>query len=65
MRGLRSPPRGLRALSAGVLTARATTRPSVSSEASDCTPMRLLAVAVRGIVSVGLNGVALVSDTYR
>src|SRR5436190_1711464 len=45
-----------------MFTARATTNPTVTSAATPWMPMRILAVGVRGIVSVGLNAVELVSD---
>ena len=48
-----------------MLTARATISPIVTSETSDWTPMIVFAVGVSGIVSVGENAVAFVSDTYR
>ena len=48
-----------------MLTARATTSPIVSSEVSDCRLIRIFANGVKGIVSVGLNAVAFVNDTYR
>ena len=48
-----------------MLTARATTRPTVTSEAIDCALISHLAVEVSGIVSVGLKAVAFVSETYR
>src|SRR6202050_5334368 len=46
-----------------MVTARATTNPIVTRETSDCALMMLFAVGVSGIVSVGLNAVAFVSDT--
>ena len=46
-----------------MLTARAITRPMVTSETSDCRLMSDFAVGVSGIVSVGLKAVALVSET--
>jgi len=48
-----------------MFTARETTRPIVTSDTSDWAPMMLFAVGVSGNASVGLNAVALVSDTYR
>ena len=48
-----------------MLTARETIRPIVTSETSDWMPMTLFAIGVSGIVSVGENAVALVSETYR
>src|SRR5436305_12845424 len=48
-----------------MLTARATASATVTNEASDCRLISHLAVAVSGIVSVGLNAVALVSEVYR
>jgi hypothetical protein len=48
-----------------MLTARETTSATVSSEAKDCSIIKNLAAAVSGIVSVGLNAVALVKDVYR
>ena len=47
----------------GTITARATITPVVMSAAVPCTPIRALARAVSGIVSVGLNAVWLVSET--
>jgi hypothetical protein len=48
-----------------MLTARATTSPSVTMAAVDWTAMSSFAVCVNGIVSVGLKAVALVRDVYR
>ena len=48
-----------------MLTARATTSPTVTNDTSDCAPISHFAVGVSGIVSVGLNAVAFVSETYR
>ena len=48
-----------------MFTARANTSPTVASAATDCIPMTALAVCVSGMVSVGLNAVALVRDVYR
>jgi len=48
-----------------MLTARDTIRPIVTTETSDWMPMKLFAVGVRGIVSVGEKAVAFVSETYR
>ena len=48
-----------------MFTARETIRPIVTSETSDWMPITPLAMPVSGIVSVGENAVALVSDTYR
>jgi len=45
-----------------MLTARASTMPSVTSEAPDCTSIISLAGGLSGIVSVGLKAVALVND---
>jgi len=45
------------------LTARAATSATVKSEASDCTAISIFADCVSGIVSVGLNAVALVNAT--
>jgi hypothetical protein len=58
-------PRGGTAAPSGyrMFTARETTRPIVTSETTDWTPMMPLAVGESGIVSVGENAVALVSDT--
>ncbi len=47
-----------------MLTARETTRPSVTSVISDCAPIVSFADALSGIVSVGLKAAALVSDRY-
>ena len=46
-----------------MFTARETISPIVTSETSDWTPMMVLAIGVSGIVSVGENAVALVSET--
>lgn len=46
---------------ARTLTARATTRPRISRETRDCTPMAILAQGAMGMTSVGLKAVALVS----
>lgn len=48
---------------ANMFTARAATSAIVSNEIADSTIMRSFARAVRGIVSVGENAVALVNDT--
>ncbi len=48
-----------------MFTARETIRPIVTSEAIDWTPMIDFVHAVSGIVSVGENAAAFVSDTYR
>jgi hypothetical protein len=48
-----------------MLTARATTIPIVTSEAPDWTAISIFAIGLSGIVSVGLNAVALVKDVYR
>ena len=48
-----------------MLTARATTSPTVTSEASDWPLISHLAMGVSGIVSVGLKAVAFVNETYR
>ncbi len=48
-----------------LLTARAATNAIVSREASDWTNIKTFAHGVSGIVSVGLNAVAFVKDTYR
>ena len=45
-----------------ILTALETTSATVRREASDCTIIKSFDQAVRGIVSVGLNAVALVND---
>src|ERR1700693_4389422 len=50
---------------AKMLTAREMTKASVMSEASDCSAISSFAHPVSGIVSVGLNAVALVNDVYR
>ena len=59
MRGNRTPhhPR--------MFTARATTNPTVIRATSDWPAISDLAMGVSGIVSVGLNAVALVNDRYR
>ncbi len=48
-----------------MFTARDTTRATVSSDARDCSIISSFAVADSGMVSVGLNAVALVNDVYR
>lgn len=48
-----------------IFTARETIRPSVTNETSDWIPITIFARGDSGIVSVGLNAVAFVSDTYR
>jgi hypothetical protein len=48
-----------------MFTALATTKPIVTSAVSAWTAMSDFAVAVSGIVSVGLNAVAFVNDVYR
>ena len=48
-----------------MFTALATTRPIVTSAVSDWAAISDLAIGVNGIVSVGLNAVALVNDVYR
>ena len=48
-----------------MLTARATTRPTVTSAVSDWAAISHFAIGVSGIVSVGLKAVALVNETYR
>ena len=45
-----------------MLTARAITRPMVSSATPDCTIISTFAHRLSGMVSVGLNAVALVYD---
>lgn len=47
------------------LTARAMTSNDVSSAATLCTAISTFAREDSGIVSVGLNAVELVTDTYR
>lgn len=47
-----------------MLTARAATIATVISDAIDCAAIKLFAHSVSGIVSVGLNAVALVRLTY-
>ena len=56
-RSLRPQPR--------TLTARATTRRIVIRAISDWVAIRSFAMALKGIVSVGLNAVAFVYDVYR
>jgi len=46
-----------------MLTARAATTATVRSDATACKPMRVLAMEVGGIVSVGLKAVAFVRLT--
>ncbi len=48
-----------------MLTARATTRPIVTSAVSAWRLISHLAVGLSGMVSVGLKAVALVNDVYR
>ncbi len=48
-----------------MFTARETINPIVTIETSDCRPITPLALVLRGIVSVGENAAAFVSDTYR
>jgi len=55
--------RGIRAAQLRMFTALATIRPSVTSETSACRPITLFARPVSGIVSVGENAVAFVSET--
>ena len=50
---------------ARMLTARATTSPTVTSAVSACAAISSLAARLSGIASVGLNAVAFVNDTYR
>ena len=45
------------------LTARAVTSTTITSETVDLSPMSSFAFSVSGIVSVGLNALALVSET--
>ena len=46
-------------------TARAMTRREVTNAAVACTPIRIFARLVNGIVSVGLNALEFVVDTYK
>src|SRR6478609_4212749 len=46
-------------------TARAMTRREVTNAAVACTPMRIFARLVNGIVSVGLNALEFVVDRYK
>ena len=48
-----------------MLMARAMTNATVARDTADCVSMAILAYLVIGIVSVGLNAVALVNDRYR
>jgi len=48
-----------------MLTARAITNTTVTSDTNDWASMVSFAHRVSGIVSVGLNAVALVNDRYR
>ena len=48
-----------------MLTARETISPIVTSETSDWMPMKIFAIGVSGIVSVGEKAMALVRETYR
>jgi hypothetical protein len=50
---------------ARMFTARETINPIVTSDTSAWMPIVLFAIVLSGIVSVGENAVALVSDTYR
>ena len=47
------------------LTARARIRPTTMNETSACEPMATFAQCASGIVSVGLNALAVVNPTYR
>ena len=46
-----------------ILTARAMTRAAATREIAACSIMAIFALRVSGIVSVGLNAVALVNET--
>ena len=48
-----------------MLTARAATSSNVRIERPDCTSISSFAQRVSGIVSVGLNALAFVNETYR
>ena len=48
-----------------MLTARETTRATVTIEMADCTVIAILAHRESGITSVGLNAAAFVSARYR
>lgn len=56
---------GSRQLFGSMLTARAATSPTVTSEIADWASMSIFAHRLSGMVSVGENAVALVNDTYR
>ncbi len=45
-----------------MFTARASTIPIVTNDASDCTSISIFALGLSGIVSVGLNAEAFVND---
>ena len=47
------------------LTTRARTRPTIANEISAWVPMATFAHGTIGIVSVGLNALAVVNPTYR
>ena len=47
------------------LTTRAMIRPTIANEISACEPIAILAHGTMGIVSVGLNALAVVNPTYR
>jgi hypothetical protein len=48
-----------------MLTARAITRPMITSDTSDCSAIVSFAHPAMGITSVGLNAVLLVRPRYR
>jgi len=48
-----------------MLTARATTRTTVTIDTADCSSMAVFAHRDSGMTSVGLNAAALVNDRYR
>ena len=48
-----------------MFTARAPSTAIVASEAIDCTPISIFVLVRRGSVSVGLNAVEFVNETYK
>ena len=56
---------GARGQVANELTARAMTSPTIVNEISACDAIATLAQWAIGIVSVGLNALAVVKATYR
>ncbi len=48
-----------------MFTAREATKASAVNDTRDCASINNFAILVKGIVSVGLNAVAFVADTYK